>query len=254
MAPRSLGRHSLWGLTFPFCAGLLLSMSRDLTESLATCLLFAGILLIQRKREWLGAVLLCLAALTRETALVYSALALAVGLWHHWRSRRAQQPLGPRHYLFFAAPLVMYALWQAALSAHWGDFGWSRRGVGFDWPGAAIAAFIRTSFATATHEHVVWLIELTFLGVFALAVLWTLRTLGGRLTREAAAWLGYGVFALTWSQVVWREDWGYMRLLSEFLLLGTMLLLAAPFRLRVPVLAASLALWLFLATDVVLYR
>ena len=105
-------------------------------------------------------------------------------------------------------------------------------------------------------SHTQWTgwIELGFLAGFVLAVLWNLRRLAGRLTSERAAWLGYGALALTWSSLVWFEDWGFMRILAEFVLLGTMLLMAAPTRLRVPVLGASLALWLFLARDIALYR
>ena len=251
---RSQGRHALWGLAFPLSAGLLLSMSRDLAESLAACFLFAGVLLVQRKREWLGAFMLCLAALTRETTLFYSALALAVGVWQHWRSRHAEQPLGPRHYLFFAAPLAVYGLWQVVMSVHWGMFAQSGRGLALDWPLAALAAFIISITPPLNHSQWTWWIELGFLAVFTLAVLWILRRLDGRMAFERASWLGYGAFALCWSSYIWVEDWAFMRPLMEFLLFGTMLLLAAPSRLRVPALAASLALWLLLARDIALYR
>jgi hypothetical protein len=250
---RSQGRYALWGLAFPLSAGLLLSLSRDLTESLATCLLFAGMLLVHRKRQWLGAFVLCLAVLTRETTLLYSASALAAGLWRHWQSRHGQEPLGPRHYLIFAAPLAVYGIWEILMSVHWDRFAYTGRSVDFDWPGIALTVFVRYILPPVKHEQMLWLIELTFLAGFTLSALWILQKLEGRLPYERAAWLGYGAFALMWSDQLWSEDWAFMRALSEFSLLGTMLLLAAPSRLRLPVLAGSLALWLIVARDA-LYR
>jgi hypothetical protein len=77
---QSLGRHALWGVTFALYPGFLLSLSRDLTEVLEVSLLLSGLLLLRRERHFLAALLLALAVLAREMALVVVAAGLALWL------------------------------------------------------------------------------------------------------------------------------------------------------------------------------
>src|SRR5215467_2877855 len=66
------GRHALWGLAFSFYPGFIFTLSRDLTEIVASSLLLAGLLLLHQSRNGFSALCFTLAVLARETTLIMS--------------------------------------------------------------------------------------------------------------------------------------------------------------------------------------
>lgn len=74
-----------WGLVYPLFVGTFMAYSRDLTEPLACALAFAGVLAWFGERQVLAIVLLALAALTRETMVLFAVgLGLAELARGHW--------------------------------------------------------------------------------------------------------------------------------------------------------------------------
>lgn len=62
--------HSLWGLVFVIHPGFPYTLSRDLTEIIQACLLLTALLLIRTRSFLTSAILLTLAILAKETALI----------------------------------------------------------------------------------------------------------------------------------------------------------------------------------------
>ncbi len=75
---RDAGRSSWWGVLAASAPGLVVALSRDLTEVVAAAFLLGGLVLLRRGRLAPAAAVLLLAALTRETTLVLPAAVLAV--------------------------------------------------------------------------------------------------------------------------------------------------------------------------------
>lgn len=71
------GHSRWWGLLLPGFFGLVTSLARDTAEPLELALVFAGLILLRRRRPWVAAACFSAAVLSKETALVAVA---AVGI------------------------------------------------------------------------------------------------------------------------------------------------------------------------------
>lgn len=99
------GRPPWFAVLYGLWPGLVFSVFRDLSEPLAYALATIAVLLFDRRRVWPACAVLALAALTRETVIVF-AIAGAVALWPE--RRRA---LG-----FLAGALAPMVLWRIVVT------------------------------------------------------------------------------------------------------------------------------------------
>jgi hypothetical protein len=249
MYARTLGRHALWGLSVVFYPGFLFSLARDLTEILAICFLLASLLLIARKHFVIAAVALAIAILTRETTLVW-----VVGGIIAWGAAKLVRKQADVPWYVLVTPIVVFALWEVVLTLHWGMFPLAGNGkVMFGLPFGGLLPQLIHDLRVRRGIELVWLAELLLFFLSAAAVLYVMRSSMTQLQNKVA-WLLYAGEALLGSDVFWREDWAYMRLLSEFYLLGAIILLATPSRIKYVVFAAAFALWLYLFRDFITLR
>lgn len=102
-----------YGLVYPFFVGTMMAYSRDLTEPLTCALALAGVLSWLSARHAVAVVLLALAALARETAVLF-AVGLAIAELSERRLARA---------LALAATSVPLLLWELYLRAQLGSTG-----------------------------------------------------------------------------------------------------------------------------------
>ncbi|MBI4498854.1 MAG: hypothetical protein HY689_13260 [Chloroflexi bacterium] len=128
-----------YALAYGLFAGVLMPVRLDLTEPLAYALALGGVLAAMRGRGALSGVLLALAALTKETTLLFAAGVVAgyalrgAGAWRSGPAGGGAVPAkGPEarapHAFRDAATLGVMAvapfvLWQVALRAQFGQFG-----------------------------------------------------------------------------------------------------------------------------------
>lgn len=237
---RLLERHALWGVFLPLYPGSLLTLTRDLVELTEVALLAASLLLVRRGRHVAAALLLALAVLAKETAVLVAAgaaLVYAADLLTG-RARRVRW-----HY--FAAPLAVFVLWQAALFYHWGEVPVFAGRVNLAAPLKGFAGFLADAAEYRTPLQRRALPELLYLVAFAAAVLYCLRSTTAS-AREIIAWFLYGALALLLSRAIWVEDWTFLRAVTEFCVLGAIILVGSRSWVRLPVFACSLAFWLFL--------
>lgn len=108
------GTGRWYALTYGLYVGLLMPVRLDLTEPLAFLLVQAGVLAFSRDRTWLSAVWFALAALTRETTLLF---ALAYGLSLLFTGRRGRA-LG-----WGGMVVAPFLAWQVALRVWLGSWG-----------------------------------------------------------------------------------------------------------------------------------
>ncbi len=115
-----------YALAYGLFAGAMMPVRLDLTEPLAYALALGGVLAAARSRCRLAGALLALAALTKETTLLFAAGITASGWAGRRTYRHVEMPPTPAWRcaieigLIAAAPFV---IWQFALRAWFGEFG-----------------------------------------------------------------------------------------------------------------------------------
>jgi uncharacterized membrane protein YeiH len=237
---QTLNRHALWGILLPFYPGSLLTLARDLVELLEVSLLLGSLLLLRRGRHVAATVVLVLAVLAKETAVIVAASALLLYIFDRLRRRT------PRvKWYYFAAPLSAFVIWQLILFHNWGEFPLLAGRINLATPLTGFFGFLRDAVAFQTPLQRRSFPELIFLVCFAACVLYCIRSTAA--TRgERVSWLLYTILALTLSRAIWVEDWTYLRALTEFSVIGTLILLGSDSKIRIPVFSGSLLFWLFL--------
>lgn len=235
---RLLGRHALWGLLLPLYPGFLMTLRCDLAEVLEVCLLLASLLLLRRERPARATLLLVLAVLTKETALVVALVAaLAYGL-----ARRRGRAV-PIRWFYFAVPLLIFVVWQTVLRRVWGEWPvWvDRSGLGV--PLLNLARLCGAALRGETPAPVRTCGELLAVAGFALAVLSQFR-LTAATALEKNAWLAYALLGLALNGQAWVADWNFLRALSEFYVLGAIIVIGGKTQLKAITLAVVVVLWL----------
>ncbi|MFN8471912.1 MAG: hypothetical protein U0822_06930 [Anaerolineae bacterium] len=240
---RNVGRNALWGIVFPFYPGLVFTVTKDLTEALAALLLLLALWLTHRRRWAVAGVSLTLAVLTRETIVVVPVAAFLV--WAVSKMRRQPPEVGP---LLFVPPLAIWGVWELWLWARWGAWPVLAGGGNLALPGAGILAFL-AAVARAPAAERLWTVELVLLLALVVAAILSLPS-SRVFMYEKTAWLIYLGLLLALSGLVWTNDQAFLRAATELLVLGLAILIGSASRLRLPMAAASLAVWALLAAQV----
>lgn len=244
-----IGLHAVGGLVFPLFPGFLLTLSRDTSEIVEIAFLLAAALCLRQHRSLLAGILLTLAVLTKETALL-----LPLGMLLTAPFMR-QQPTSLKRWFPIAAPIIGYLLWQTWLQHTWG--GLSINDMSFSTnlglPFLGLSRFMQDIWETTGHLQTVWRIELLLIALFMLAVGWTLAQ-SKAAPYIKVAWLLSVALAFSLTQAVWVEDWAFLRVLSETYLFGVLILLEAKSALQRWVFGGAAFSWVFLGLDVVNMR
>ena len=261
---RDAGRAPLSGVVFAGYWGLLWSLSRDLTEIVTALGIVAGLLALRRGRPILAGGALCLAVVSRESALVVVG-ALCLSRVIGWtRALRGKSPPrraltdGSGHHgpsrldLAWVIPVAVFCAWQCAVWARTGSVPFSAsRGanVGVPFVGLArgVLHYVPRLPSTAS---LLWVGELALLVVVGLGAAMSYRGTTA-LLHERLAWVGYVILAVSLAPGTWLGDVGF-RSLDECFLFSWVLLLCSRRRLQVPTVLVATA-WLVVAVQLVLY-
>jgi hypothetical protein len=235
---QSLNEHVLWSLVIPLYPGFILSLSRDLCEILSVLFIMAALLAYRRSRYLSFNLLIALAILTKETSLLVAVSAI-ICLVADGEKQRLQFSTA----LLFLIPIAIYIIWQFSLLSIWGDMPLLGGSMNIGVPFVGFIKLFMHSLALKTHFHRLWLIELVFILIFALSV--------GRMYFKSKismhiriSWILYAILCFSLTNYVWIEDWAFMRALSEFFLLGNLILVGFKNKARGPVVIYSMVLWM----------
>jgi hypothetical protein len=251
-----LGRSALWGVLVALSPGLVVAVTRDLTEPLATALLLLGLVAWTGRRPWLAVPAFTAAVLTRETTL---AVLAGLGLYELYRlARPAPTPdrAGPgragaaRRAALLLVPLATYVAWQHHLGAVWGELPLHAT------DGDVGAPFVQTLKGLFAHDaswadwrtadallaHA-WVAERLLLAALIAATFVALR----RSALPNALKAGWVLAALLATSATWGRDVGFLRAANEALVLGVLVLLGARTRAATAALAATAGLSVFVA-------
>ncbi|MEA2240080.1 MAG: hypothetical protein QOC81_4804 [Thermoanaerobaculia bacterium] len=242
LATRDL-RVPAWScLALALYPGFLLSLSRDLVEPLEVFLIILALLLLQRNRVLAAACVLVLAALTKETSLLFALGALVSGLMA--RPRRWI-------YLMFLGPFAAHLAWKVILFRLWHLPMTFVTGEHFMSPFSGFLTRAREAVSSGGAGRTV-LIEMAMLVAFGFIVSFAFRS---SLAPNAikVAWLLYAALVFTLGTEFWWEDWAFLRVAVEFALLGGLIAMTSP-RWRLAAQSVLTVGWIALAWNVLFFR
>ena len=244
---RDAGRSGAWGLLVAGYWGFLWTMARDLTELVAAAALLAGLLAIRRRHFAIAGLLLAIAVLSKETALLLVgtiALARLVGWVRAATGRRplafAESPgeltrSGPGwEDATWLVPLAAFVGWQLTLWARLAAIplvSSDRSNSGPPFAGLA-DGFRHYLHLLPAHDAVIWMGEVAVLAVIVAGAAWCFAK-SRVLVHERLAWIGFLVLAVCLDRTIWLGDVG-LRSLDDLFLFSGIILLYSSRRLRIP--------------------
>ncbi len=209
-----------WGLAMAGYPGFVISLSRDLAEIVAAFFVLGGLLALRNKKGLLAGIAFALAVLTRETTVLIPASVAAVEGWRWLTTRRTESSVSLAAWWL---PLCTFVAVQLILTLVWGTVPISGGGaVNVLVPFGGFVTAIQSNLQQLSFVTKVWLFERLFALLFAVIVLWPEKhSPGGEyLAHERLAFVGYLLLASILEPIVWAEDRGFLRALTEFYLLG----------------------------------
>ena len=125
---------------------------------------------------------------------------------------------------------------------HWGQLqalsGNGQIGIPF----GGIVDFVLSNFPVQSIFQAFLMGEFLFVILFTACVILSFGS-SSALKHEKYSWMAYGVLMAILTNKIWLEDWAFFRALSDFYLLGAMIILGS--RLRIPklILFSSVIVW-----------
>jgi hypothetical protein len=213
------GRHALWGLAFSLYPGFIFTLSRDLTEIVASSLLLAGLLLLHRSRTGWSVMCLTLAVLGRETALIFTvAILVTKALSSPKASKR-------RDVLLHVIPVVVYVTWRAYLRWVWiGVRDIPIFGGAIGVPFSGISNLWVRAIADPASSPVIWCVETCLLAFLVVRSLQMFHQ-HPEFRAEEIALLLYVGLAVYLTSLFWVEDQAFLRVTTEIYLIGSLAML-----------------------------
>ncbi|HKO62192.1 MAG TPA: hypothetical protein VJV03_13600 [Pyrinomonadaceae bacterium] len=239
---QTLRQHALWGVFLPLYPGFLFTLSRNLVEILEISLLLGSLLLVRRNKPLAATLLLVLAVLTKETALLV-AMAAAIVYLFEWLKGSATEKI---KWHYFVAPFIVFALWQVTLFFNWGEFPIRASGnANFGVPLYGPVNFFLDIASLDNFAEWKAFIETIFLAVFCFAVIYSLRpSIASK--HEKVCWLLFTLLAVSLTRAVWSEDWTFLRASSHAYTLGAIVLIASDSKIKKVIFGLALVIWLYL--------
>jgi hypothetical protein len=253
-----IARAEKFPLAVPLCIaawpGLLIALTHDTTEILAASLLLAAIAAWRAHRPAACALMLALASLTRETAILAAAGILLVQLWH--TARPAGRPRDWRALACAAAPLVAFLLWRHLVATLWQETpqahgiahnaGWPLQG----WAQAILASLLGqpVGFAPRPRDLTMRATMLAGIATISWFCIGAARAAWHALQHRAdaalaAAWLlVFALMTVLTANGPFIDPTAYFRAFTECWVLGWVLLGTAPARLPRPAWMCAVAL------------
>lgn len=238
------GRNPLWGLLFAFAPGLIVGLSRGLTEPLAWALLLAGLSCWIDRRYLLAGMAFLVGILARETVGV-ALFGLGVGLvFSQLRSRdwslRSRAPA----YAALVVPVIVLVCWQLLLRDWWGEAPAGASGANL---GVPLIGVLRSLVNTSLNGRRIhpggWAGSLWFLERVWLLLVIGFAALSLRRSRAGEArWAWIALAALALSLDGWIYDIQFLRATTEAATMSLVVVLGRPGVAATRILASSAAL------------
>lgn len=214
---------------------------------------------MKEKKYWRAALVMAVALVTKETVIVVAGAYLLIQGFEWVKANKKSVEIGgwklmkPMVAVFGAVGVFgLYHLW---LVIKWqtGPAAYFSNNVGL--PLVGLVKFGQMIPGLPFDLQVTYGVELGWL-------VWMGRLVLTRVKESVApvyvkwAWMIYGVMAVCFSNEVWVEDWSFLRVMAEWMLLGWLIVMGAKYNDKEVKKwgLISLGVWVVVAVDVVMYR
>ncbi len=243
--------NPIFSLLIPLNLCFLFALSRDLCEIVEITMLLGGIYFLEEKKYGLSTLLLCLAVLTKETALIAVAGLLIYFLFTYSYKKN-------RKLFLYAIPILVFGIERIILTLNWG---WN--GMLLDQllcsPFYCFSKFVVSILQLSSHRQVIFLIEILYIIIFLILVLvgiiknhLFLPDKKSRDYKYVFAWILYLVLCFSLANNVWGEDYSYLRVTGELFVLGEIILLKNKnTKIIIIILLLALLMWLYISKNIV---
>jgi len=232
------GLHAYFGVVFPLCSGFIFSLTRDLCEILEISLLMYAFLLFKRKKVFLSSLFLTLSILTKETAFIVVWAAFIL-----YFINKLFQFRNNIKWFFPLIPGCVFVIWHAHL--YWA---WSGYNIIYDIKnnmGYPLVGFIKHFiFMNPAHYEgsPIYFFEMCLIILFSIVVVYSCFNSNVEIL-EKVSWFNYLIFVFCLTGSVWNWDSAYLRALSEFFLLGLIIIIDSKSWFKKPVMLVVCILW-----------
>jgi hypothetical protein len=238
----------LYALALSLYPGYLLTMTRDLVEIVELAFVAWAMLAILRRKTVAAVVLLTIAALTKEPALLVAAGPLATLALDVVRRRASLRDAR----LLYAAPFAVFFAWKAFLFSLWG-FPFNLGTGALVAPFAVVARRVAETFPPRQRWDALFLAEVLLLAVFCVVIAMAMRRSFAPLELKLS-WVAYLLLTVTLGELFWAEDWSFLRATSELAALGAVVALSSTIMMRRVVAVGVPVLWVLMAWEILTHR
>jgi len=232
---QQMGQPPWLSLLVGFYPGLAVSVPRGLTESLCLAWIFAA-LLLWRRRSLAAGVLLALAVLTRETALLVAAGFGCAWLWGILKKTHGIPPAR-----IWLLPLATYLLWHGFLRFWIPDGSLAAAAsTNMGWP---LSGLFQALMKLITHPGPT---ELFFLFFILATFAWQFFVVIKAKIKPGplfSAWVLYGALLSLVGMDIWDNSPGLLRVTTEWNLIGILLIADSKFCQWKPLAAVWMTAW-----------
>jgi len=263
MVAQEARRHAWWGLLLPAYFGFVWVLSRDLAEIVTATFVVAGVVALRRRHFVAAGAAFSVGVLSRETALLVVAILAVERLGAFLRQRfgagragsaalgrEAPDTAGTTPAIVWALPAVAFISWQVVARLAIGSWPLLTSGQhNLDFPFAGLVqGFQHYVGKLPSTSALLWFGELFILAAVVVAAAFALRTTTARLY-ERAAWIAYGIVAVTLAPGIWLGDVGF-RSLDDLYVFSCIVLLSSRQRLTGPAVLVA-GSWVVVAVELI---
>ena len=234
-------QQPIWlSLLVGFYPGFAVSVSRQLTEPVCLLWVLAAIL-IWRRHPLSAGVMLGLGVLTRETAIL-----VAAGFGCAWLVGIIKKdPTRPAIWLW-VFPLLTYILWHGYLIFYVADSSLgSAASSNIGWP---LAGFIGALWKNLADPDILHLYFLSFMGITVAWQFFVVKKARKEQNPIFYGWILSGALLLVAGLIIWDNSPSFMRISTEWNILGLLLVAGSGFERWKPVAAVWFGVWLLAAS------
>jgi hypothetical protein len=218
-----------WQALYPLLlCGLYMSIARDLSEILELCCFSGMVYYLFARRYALLALFATLTILTRETAAI-ALLPVFVWLLLYWRHKG----VAAKNVLFLAPPFLALLLWKGVIYLNIPSLTEASAGhTSIGMPLKGIVDGLRQNLDFTDNKHILqfifWCLYMAWQILFAMQ-LFSKVSFRNLLANESGAlkltYLVWLLFALCFSDNIYGDDWGFVRIFSLWNMVGILLII-----------------------------
>jgi hypothetical protein len=206
-----------------FLCGVYMSLARDLAEVTELFFFTGTVYYLFKKEYWLFSIFALFTIMSRETSVI-ALLPMSVALF----LRRRENPVP---IICLVAPFIVWAAWKGFLSANLTDSVAGYFSVGVPFKGL-IQGF-RMNFDLTSNKNIFqfafWVGYLVW-NIFLVGLVFSKISFknmlgGGTAALLKPAFLAWLLFAICFSDVIYGDDWGFVRIFSLWNMIGLLLLI-----------------------------